>query len=466
MGEISLFSVKRAAVASERSGRALIFLCQLLLAAGGVYHIIGLYADGSQFLHCLLNKAAFCLGDKPRAHANIVTQAPLVAALKLGVVNLNVLMRIHTAGLIVIPLTLWAAALALHRKSPYFWLIVSSFAAVYLNTGFFAISEYNLTFGIVALGVAILIQQKPVSKTDSIVLLVMGAMLLRAYEAVVLFGVLLSVMSFIRLYLDWCNPGDKWNRLLLAAAAIIFLCGSIASLYFIVIPDDPLRDAGSLLSLSQIRFFSFNYQFICTLLMLMLFSTTLLPLASHGRWLCIGLSVILGIIFLATPSLWAKPYMHYENRVTMFAVAALTLTLPFLVFILDYKAVLLRRKNGGGAFLLKLAPGGHLIVLMLTAMLCVPFFAHQRGFFLWLTEFEQTVNAGSGLIPLEEVLLAENPLNSLYGWSWTYPVISIVIRKNADAIILNNPANYDGWQPFDPLTHNDSFMRRYIKEPF
>lgn len=97
-------------------------------------------------------------------------------------------------------------------------------------------------------------------------------------------------------------------------------------------------------------------------------------------------------------------------------------------------------------------------------MLWVPFVMHQRSFFLWLTAFEKTVNAGSGLVAQEQVPLAQNPLNRLYGWIWAYPMVSLVIRRDGDAMVLRNAADYQGWQPFDPLEEDDSFMRRYVKK--
>ncbi len=455
------------AMASKFDGpaRAVVLLCLLLLAAGGTYYAIGLYADGSSFLYCVLDKRGYCLWDKPRAYAGVVAQTPLVAALKLGVADVNALIRLHSAGLVIISLGLWAAALALHLKSAYFWLLTAGFAAIYLNAGFFAVGEYNLTFAIVALCVAILIRPAPLPVAGGVALLAMGTVLLRAYEAVALFGILLGAMSLVRLYCDWRSPGARAGKFLLAAAAALFFIDAVVALYYIAAPVDPLRDTESLLSLANLRN-ALNRQFAFTLMMLIPFGAMLLPSLRRWRRSFIVVALVIAVVFLATPSLWAQPQMYYAVRVPLFAVAACLLMLPFLAYLLDRRAAALCGQDGDEAFVLRLAPGGHAVALALTVMLCIPFVMHQRNFFLWLTAFEKTVNAGSGLVAQEQVPLAKNPLNRLYGWAWAYPMMSLVIRRNGDAMILLNAADYQGWVPFDPREDNGSFMRRYVKKPF
>jgi len=37
-----------------------------------------------------------------------------------------------------------------------------------------------------------------------------------------------------------------------------------------------------------------------------------------------------------------------------------------------------------------------------------------------------------------------------YGWPWTNPSISLLLREDASRSIILNARDYFGWQPFDP----------------
>jgi hypothetical protein len=125
----------------------------------GVYVARGLYADGAYFLFSILSSHGFVDDDKPRLFALLITQVPLVMAMKIGINDLNLLIRLHSFGLIIFPLVFWLAALKIQMKTELFWIFVAEFSVSYLCSGFFAIGEYNLCYSMAAFSAAIILKK-------------------------------------------------------------------------------------------------------------------------------------------------------------------------------------------------------------------------------------------------------------------------------------------------------------------
>ena len=65
--------------------------------------------------------------------------------------------------------------------------------------------------------------------------------------------------------------------------------------------------------------------------------------------------------------------------------------------------------------------------------------------------FEREVNARSGFVWPEDTRLRTDPAcENRYGWPWTNPSISLLLREDASRSIILNARDYFGWQPFDP----------------
>jgi hypothetical protein len=144
------------------------------LALTGIVSARGLYADGSFYLFRILKTADFYNYDKPRLFADILTQAPVVLALKAGILDLSILIRIHSFGLIGIPLAIWAAALIVQMKTDLFWFFVISFSASYLCSGFCAVCHCNLAHAMAALSAAILMKDGAITRVEALVLILLS----------------------------------------------------------------------------------------------------------------------------------------------------------------------------------------------------------------------------------------------------------------------------------------------------
>ena len=60
-------------------------------------------------------------------------------------------------------------------------------------------------------------------------------------------------------------------------------------------------------------------------------------------------------------------------------------------------------------------------------------------------EIKEITKKNTGFIPVEKTVLIDNR----YGWSWTYPQLSVVWSQSCvRSILMNNPDVT--WEPYDP----------------
>jgi hypothetical protein len=84
---------------------------------------------------------------------------------------------------------------------------------------------------------------------------------------------------------------------------------------------------------------------------------------------------------------------------------------------------------------------------------------HAINFEEFLHHLKSAADSRTGLVAIEDLRLPESL--SAYGWGFTYPTISVLIRRNAGSAVILNPADYRGWEPFDPRMNIPSLARYY-----
>jgi hypothetical protein len=95
----------------------------LLIFLLSVIYGRGLYGDGSSFLMQILSSGSMLYFDKPRLHAVIFTQFPVLIALNHGYTDLNGLIRLHSASLIGPTLAAWIMALVIQYAPDIFGIL-------------------------------------------------------------------------------------------------------------------------------------------------------------------------------------------------------------------------------------------------------------------------------------------------------------------------------------------------------
>lgn len=411
----------------DHSARFLTVLLICGLAIFQVYAAKGLYADGSYFLVDILSSKGFLTHLKARFFALLVTQAPVVLAMEAGVYDLNALIRIHSLGLIAIPLGFWISALLIQTKTCFFWLFVAAFSVSYLSSGFFAIGEFNIAYAMVAFCASILLKES-IGKIGGAALVLTAIILARSYEAMIFLGPLLSIICIFRLLRD--THESKYFKSALIVSAFLFAADSTLSLWSVMFPHNQYALAAA----TDLRPALKSEHFIYLASMGLLFLTSWFFNIRHLNKFVIGTALLVSITYVSNADYWDLPSLHYQFRIV--SGGMLAIVIAFSAF--HYFSFELNSKATGSLNLTSTS-----IVVLLFVSLVYPFCCYTFGYIGWMKTFEQEVVSRTGMVPFENTKIPcarrVSELNALYCWQWTNPSLSQLLRiNNAGAIILSS----------------------------
>jgi len=393
----------------------------------------GIYADGAWFLHNMLHAQSFWFFDPARINAQIVYELPVIGAVWAGVDSVKVLARVQTFGLVFPVVLLYLGALwKVRANDALFGAVVLIVVAVYQSLNFMAIGEYNLLYAMVTFSLAVLVQEKEPTILDCVLMAACGLVAARCYEAIVFLGPLLVAACLLRLR---DSKASRPATIALGVATLVFAAGSALAVPLVLNP----RSAGNLHAAIH-GLYRTNIQMWLSGVLAAAYAGSMLFGSRAVRLAMIALFVI-ALVALAVPATWAMPRLHYISRALggafLFAIGGTVLAVRFSPL---YQRVTAR---AGIARMSVIAP---LLALTVSA---APDVHHSVGWKRFLNSFEREVNAKTGLIPFEE---ANNHLKKEkhYGWRWTYPTMSILLRHGPDYAIILNPNSDKIWRPFDP----------------
>ncbi len=437
----------------------IVYRCAVLvlwaLAAWNSYACRGLFWDGAAFLVNIIDLDKFHDFYPARAHVGYVTQLPVLLAARLGVVDLKVLAMIQSAALFALPAGLYHLAMARVRGDGLMLAIVLAIlAAVYLPTSFFIIGEYNAAYAAVTAAMAIVLTSDG-RRRDGVILMLLGALCLRSYEAMVYLGPLIAVAV---LWSTWRRRSDEGRkqepddiaRLLGTIAALAFVGGALVSgITMAVYWNHP----HFVLVRAAVADFWQNLQFIIPLVGLGLFAAGCLV---WPRWL-LGRApaVLIGLIALLLvivpwmrpirPEAFLFPPAHYVARTAAGCVlwallAAMWIHVAFAGSRLALLEILRRPEVGR-----RLAAST--CVLVLAAAVPDLSLTHMwRGYLGFL---RGVVVSHTGIVKEASLPMNVWP-NYLFTQEWSLPALSATLRtRQSDAIVVAGPNFRDEW-PFDP----------------
>lgn len=441
---------------AERGAQTGMLLLLVAWWLGGVLGHTNLYGDGAHFLVSLLRDQSFVDFDKPRIFVQWLTQFPVVLAMREGVTDRQTLVFLQGLGLSTPPFLMWLAALLRCRQSDLFWPLVMIFAVTALNTSFFIIGEYNSAYAGAALAMTLLVAPVRLGPFALLLLLCCACLLLRAYESLLYLAPLLTISAALR-FLG--TPRERrLTRLTIAVAGLLFALSVAVALHSILVTR-----AGTAAQASGLSMIYKNPQFVVSALVCMLYLLSQIitpPVAVRLRGVCIALALLLFI-----PALWAQPDYHYRTR-----------TLAGLFLLCAWSTVLIGR-TGLASRLAghRLIPDGSgvpspmgamawLIPSLVVLALSASFLTHSWQFPRFIRSIETYVNKHQGVVPLNvatpSLILAER-----YGWTWTYPTLSVLVRRDERAAIILNAESMTGWQPFDPRQSPNQLPLAYMRTP-
>ena len=411
----------------DKSLKFFVLIMMLLIGVMGVYAARGLYADGSFWLFEMLSRKGFYIFDPHRAYAQTLMQLPVIASLELGITSLNFLIRAHSFGFVFLPLIFWITALAIQIHTRLFWFFLMAFCVTYLRSNFFAAGEFNITYSMTAFCASILLRTH-LNRTLSILMLLTSVLLTHSYEITLFLGVLLVALSVLRL---WKAVQDShFARACILLSIIFFLLSSYVgfqSAFFQRTYDG--RSTANLGALTEIH----------------LLYLVAIPILTALLYTPIVKRYILA--FTAGVALVIMFYMFYVVRLDQtnisfgylsYAYRALTGIVLIGVLLLcayfHYRSSFCRTESNtvNNTYLA-------LISVCFFVSLALPMFFHTQGFYKWGHRFERAALAIHQHTPINLAGINTNHgWTHGYNWVWGNTYTSILLRGNAEAIVLNN----------------------------
>jgi len=432
----------------------------LAIAALAVLSVLAgklLFSDGPYHAFKVMARQDYWLYDRARAVAHAISQTPPVVAMKLGERNVIALVYLHTIGLIVPPAILWMSALALHLRSPLFWVLLLGFSVTHLTSGFCSLGEYNMAYAFAALCVAVMLRPT-MGWLAAGALLASALALTRCFEATVFLGPVLAVVAIARLVIRGRAAG--WGeRIALTLSVPLFAAGAAIAARSILHPRDP----GNLSNALSISWMLESGHVAYVLLML---GMVIASRNSPPRWQRTALvaGLLSSMAFVMLPSLWSSAIMSYSSRTLSGALMCVVIVLAVAEARHTSSVTGVRREGGwpeGGAARFRALP---ILSAMLFVALLVPAFVQTWKFGVWLKRYETIALAQSSWVPIDETGAGdEGGYCSGFAWAWTNPSLSIVLRADSSGGLLNR-SDHTGWQPFDPRTLPANPLSSFTRE--
>jgi hypothetical protein len=402
------------------------------LAAWHAWVARGLYLDGAAVLVTMLKNGGFALFYKSRLYMMALTQAPAAAAIRLGVTDTRIIAQLYSIGLFFVPTAFYHAALWRARDdAALLTAVLLAIGVVFLPTGFFIIGESNAIGAAVIFSAVVLATARRPTLGDGLLLAATATLLIRSYETVSCFGLLLAAFT------GWCvkkGGGSSTGTAAYVLAALLFLVASAVSIYALFDPTNPapLGDA-----LNKAPQFWRNLQFILPLAALLI----VVALGRSGARPAMVVATVLLVIVAVSPLLLLTdigiaplPRTHYHSRtVAGLLIAVLAIAIWFHIWRPGWTPKPIHVTLAAAALLAALPSD-----IVLTEI-----WRHS------LTEFRATISAHSGFIAAEDTVFLRKPYSEMVE-PWALPSQSVILRRQSTDGIILPPKGYTGWQPFDP----------------
>jgi hypothetical protein len=413
---------------TDRLLKLFTFAVIILIGLTGVYAARGLYSDGAYWLVEMLPRGGFYIFDPHRAYVQALVQAPVALAIWFGVLDLNSLIRLHSFGFVGVPLIFWMGALALQFRSRLFWLFLMAFTVSYLRSNFFAAGEFSVAYGMTAFCTSVLLRQQ-ISYLQAALMVVAAVVLTHSYEATLFLGVFLALLSVVRLMK--VQSDHRGIRILILLAVVIFLIAAFVggrSALFQRAYDG--KGVANLRALADIHFL--YLVFVPAMLGLLYIEHT-------RRFRTVALASIVTLIgfYLIYSFRWDQTNISYGY----FSYAYRTLCCFLLLGVLSV-AIALRfwprteqAKSPSSIANVYLAFGVTIFFASMAGLMLY----HSHGYYKWAQRFEQEAISLKAHTPIDKTGINTNHgWTQGYNWGWGNPSTSILLRGNAEAMVLNH----------------------------
>ena len=405
-----------------------------------------MYADGAYYVMVHFQSwFRFDDYDFHRSFANFISQGPILLGQKLGFDRVASYAALYFLGAIAVPAMAMMAALVLSWRQPWLFALVGAGCVVFGFSLNYINSEANLLFGLVWLAVAILALDRPAPLLRGFLLPLLGVIMLRTYEGMLLAGPVLCAWALLAL----SRSIDERERVGLAISALLFAIGAAIGLGGWLAPRDPANAQG--FASSALRFVH-NPQ-----AWLLVSALAIVPgvkrAIPRSLLACAIISAAAGIAFLVSLD-GVEGYIgyviYYDNR------TFLALLLPV------FAGVALTAYWARPAWSEAGATAGYWLVLVPMLFAVAGDMVGTRRWNQYIHEFCTVLNQPD--MKPEERLESLKATGVVTGWYWTHPTMSVLLRpRGSDAIVANEPG-----QRFEPSVAGVSAagMRGFCEAPF
>ncbi|MFT6861960.1 MAG: hypothetical protein ACJAVK_000513 [Akkermansiaceae bacterium] len=386
-------------------------------------------SDGSFYFAIILDNGTFTNIAPSRAHAEFLTQWPLVWAVRSGVTDLATLGRIYGLGIWFPWVLSFGISLYATRERPaliFFFLI----SVVSLN-----LAAWCLIYGehLVLLSLAwpiffFGIIRRRLTFTEQVITAVLLIAHLKLYETALVSGSIFTVIFAFRAWVEK-NPRERWGSGILAALA---LASVVIAVIWILFPRDSENRGhflGAILASILHPYPWMGVSFVVLNFLGVVFSSRKFLLAG---WVT---PLVIGVMSISAPGIMGG---------ISFSTRTLTLTaLPLLLF----ASVLSSLSN------FKLTKHW---ALSISALVIGISLLHVRHLQTWI-EFKSEF---TGILKEEKGFVDPADHGDIAHWGWTNPLLSYVWSEGEVKAVILNRNHKDGYEPFDPFT--EVVMAKYL----
>lgn len=421
---------------TDRRLKVVALIVIALLGATGVYAARGMYSDGAYWLVEMLPRGGFYFFDPHRAYVQALVQAPVALAIGLGISDLNVLIRLHSFGFVCGPLIFWLGALILQFGNRLFWLFLMAFTVSYLRSNFFAAGEFSVAYGMTALCASILMRAH-ISLLQALMMVVTATLLTHSYEATLFLGTFLALLALIRLLN--VSTDDRAVRVLTVISAGMFLVSvyiGARSTFFQRSYDG--KGAANLGALTEVHLL---YLAVIPALATLICSAVA---KRFQAWLFACAVVLMAAYLLYVFRLErgdiSYGYYSYAYRALccFLLVGVLVIATAFRFWPAFFRCEPAAKSTNKYVAISVFTFFGSMAALM---------FFHTYGYYQWAKRFEDVAIAIKTHTPIDQSgINANHGWTHGYNWHWGNPSTSILLRGNAEAMVLNH-SNHDGSGP-------------------
>ena len=89
-----------------------------------------------------------------------------------------------------------------------------------------------------------------------------------------------------------------------------------------------------------------------------------------------------------------------------------------------------------------------IVPILLFTVLVVVDIHHTRSHYKFLNDVKRYVNTNTEIVHVEDTDIKHQD----YGWFWTYPTLSMLLREDNSKGMVLNDKTYEWWEPFNGRT--------------